>query len=199
MVVIAQTSRLIIRTPKFSDWQDVYEAINDKSIIGNLVGAKYPYTEEMAKRFVKKCIGRWRVKHKVLLPFFVELISEKKVIGVMHLVDINQVMGVAEVGYWMHKRYRRKSFTLESMISIYDYAFNTLKLRKLTAHIFSVNKKSCSFQDKLGAVKEGYLRKHVVCSLGKVHDVFVYGLLKSDWKKAAPKLKKELREKLRKK
>jgi [ribosomal protein S5]-alanine N-acetyltransferase len=198
MVIKLETKRLILRKPKMSDWKDLLEGMSNLNISKNLEPVSFPYKKKDAQDFIKKRIKKWNKKEQDDFVFFIELKSEKKVIGTMGLHNVDKFNGLSETGSWINEKYWRKSYITEAKIAVNEFAFNKLKLRKLHSPLFATNKASDATQKRMGYKLEGVLRKHSKCkATNKIHDVKVYGLLKEDWKKNLPKLKKHLKKKIR--
>jgi len=191
-----ETQRLILRKPRMNDAQRIKDIFGDIRILRNIVPAPYPYQLKDAKKFIEGQIKKWEKSDYL---FLLELKSEKKIIGAMGLHDINNFSGKAETGSWIGMKYQKKGYITEAKIAVNDFAFNKLKLRKLVSPVFSGNKASNATQKRIGYKLEGRLRKNDKCkATGKTHDTNLYGLLKEDWKKISPKLKKQLKEKIKK-
>lgn len=190
-----ETQRLILRGPRMSDAKKIQEIFNDLNILKYLVPVPYPYSIKESEKFLKEKIKK---KSKENLFFVIELKKEKKVIGVISLHKINKFSGTAETGSWIGLDHQRKGYITEAKIAINDFAFNKIKLRKIKSPVFSDNKASNATQKKMGYKLEGKLKKEDKCkATGKIHDTNIYGLFKENWKKISPKLKKELKEKIK--
>jgi len=127
-----------------------------------------------------------------VITLFIELKTEKKVIGAIGIHRIDYFSGVGTTGSWINKKYWRNGFMTEAKIAVNDFAFNKLKLRKLNSDVFVENKASNATQNKMGYKLEGTRRKNERSKAsGKIHDENIYGLLKEDWKKVRGKLIKE--------
>ncbi len=185
-----ETKRLILRKPKNSDWKDLLEGVGEYDVAKMLLRVPYPYKKEDAKKFVNKVIKEWKQKEPANILFFIELKSEKKVIGAIGIHKIDKFSGVGTTGSWINKKYWRNGYMTEAKIAVNDFAFNKLGLIRLTSKVFKENKASNATQSKMGYKLEGLMRK-VARSLasGRLHDEYVYGLLKEDWKKVKPKFK----------
>lgn len=195
MGIVLETPRLLLRKPKRSDVDDVHEGVNDKKTTEQLLVVPYPYTKKDAQDFVNRCIASWRKKEMDKYSFYIELKSENKVIGVIDL-RVNSQSKIANTGSWLNKKYRRNGYMTEAKIAVNNFAFNDLGMRRLHTEVFAQNIPSQKTQEKMGYVKEGYLRKHAIAiSTGKIHDEIKYGMLKSEWQKRLPQLKKEMKEK----
>ncbi len=191
-----ETKRLILRTPEMKDLNDLLEGVGNFDISKRLLRVPYPYPKKEGIKYLKKVIKRWSKKDKNDYSFFIELKSEKKVIGAMGLHKIDMREMTATTGSWINKKYWKKGFITETKIAINDFAFNKLKLKELKTEIFKENKASLATQKKMGYKFEGFRKKAQRClASGKLHDVLYYGLTKNDWKKRRIKLIKKLNSK----
>ncbi len=179
-----ETKRLILREPKTSDWKDIVEGIGEYDVCKWLFNTPYPYTKNDAEKFLKKKIAKWKQSIKDDYLFLIELKSEKKVIGAIEILRIDNFSKIGETGSWINKKHWRNGYITEAKIAVNDFAFNKLKLRRLYSPVYSENKASNATQLKMGYILEGTQRKaKKLLSTGKIHDVNMYGLLKEDWKK----------------
>ncbi len=193
-----ETKRLILRPPRKSDWKDIVEGAGELDVSKWVPIIPFPYKKKDAVWFINDVMKKWRKKKKEDYTFFIELKSEKKVIGVTGIHKVDMHNRKAKTGSWINKNYWRKGYILESKIPVLDFAFNKLKLRKIETGAFAENKASNKMSRKLGFKYEGRKRKTSVCkATGKIHDENHYGLLKEEWKKSRPKLVKELNKKLK--
>jgi len=188
-----ETKRLILRPPKKSDWKDILDGAKDLEVSRNTLLIPHPYKKKDAVWFINHSIKKWKDKNQKDYPFFIELKSEKKVIGV---TEINvKHSKKAGTGSWISKKYWKKGYITEAKIPLIDFVFNKLKLRRLESEAFKDNKASNNMSKKLGYVCEGTKRKSDISKAdGKLHDTNVYGLLKEEWKKTRPKLIKEIKK-----
>lgn len=191
-----KTKRLILRGPKISDWKDIVEGIGDYDVAKMMFSVPYPYSKKDALWFINLKIKESKKKEPNCYLFFIELKSEKKVIGVLEVFKINRFLGIGETGSWINKKYWRNGYMTEAKIAVNDFAFNIIKLRRLDSPVFKDNTASNATQLKMGYVLEGTMRKaHRSKATGKIHDVNMYGLLKEDWKKRRSILIKEMKNK----
>lgn len=79
--MILKTKRLILRPPRKSDWKDVVEGVKNVEVTRNLKVVPYPYTKKDAIKLINTTVKKWKKKEKDDYTFFIELKSEKKVIG----------------------------------------------------------------------------------------------------------------------
>ncbi|MBU1129062.1 MAG: GNAT family N-acetyltransferase [Nanoarchaeota archaeon] len=73
-----ETKRLILRTPKISDWKDIVEGIGNLKVSKNVSSVPYPYKKKDALDWINKQIKESKKKKKKGYSFVIELKSEKK-------------------------------------------------------------------------------------------------------------------------
>jgi RimJ/RimL family protein N-acetyltransferase len=194
-----ETRRLILRKPRLSDWKDVVEGVSPLRVSRYLAVVPHPYKRKDAEWFIKHSIKRWKQKEQTEWPFFIELKSEKKIIGVISIKSYDKQNKICETGSWVNKKYWRKGYITEAKIAVNEFAFNKLKVRKMETGVYNKNVASNATQKAIGYEYEGTrLKHHIVKSTGKIYDEHLYGLMKKDWKKNLPKLRKKLNEKIKK-
>ncbi|MEK6833813.1 MAG: GNAT family protein [Nanoarchaeota archaeon] len=196
-----ETERLILREPRMSDWKDIVEGIGDLEVSKNLSTVPYPYKKKDAEYWIKKTIKKWKKRGKEIesYNFLIELKSEKKVIGSIGIPMIDYKNKFCTTGSWLNKNYHKKGYITEAKIVLNEFAFNKLKMRKMETETFSENTASNATQKAVGYKMEGCRRKHHISkATGKIHDENMYGLMKEDWKKLLPKLKKHLKDRIKK-
>ena len=62
------------------------------------------------------------------------------------------------------------------------YGFEILKFQRIAFYVDQENLRSCSAMAKIGAVKEGILRKHRVRPDGTLRNSVVFSITDEDWK-----------------
>jgi len=194
-----ETKRLILRKPRISNWKDIVEGLNYIEVSRNLIFVPYPYKKRDAVKWIKYLIKNWKKKNKENYTFFIELKSEKKVIGETGIYGISKHHSTCTIGSWINKKYWRKGYILEAKVPVLDFVFNKLKLRKVETSVNKENAASNNMSKKLGFKFEG-VRKKSIKSLadGEIHDDVLYGLFKEEWKKRRPKIIKEINKKIKK-
>jgi [ribosomal protein S5]-alanine N-acetyltransferase len=85
----------------------------------------------------------------------------------------------AEIGYWLARPYWGQGIMTDAVGVYVRYAFDDLKLLRLTAHVFDFNVGSARVLEKNGFKLEGRLRKHFRKE-EKLYDAHFFGLLKED-------------------
>jgi len=192
-----ETKRLVLRKPKKEDWKDLVEGLNEIEVTKNTSQIPHPYKKKDAIKFIKEARKKFRKRQGY--PFFLELKDKSKVIGCIDISNINKFNGTATTGSWVNKNYWKRGFITEAKIAANSFVFNKLGLRRLDSEVYANNEASNKTQKRLGYKYEGTRREAVKSKAsGKIHDSNVYGLLKEDWRKESPDIKKHLQNKIKK-
>lgn len=86
--------------------------------------------------------------------------STNKVVGTAMIFSFNHTAKHAEIGYVFHQDVWGKGFGTELVQLMSDFAFNTLELHKLHAHINAANIGSSRVLEKNGYEVEGRLKDY---------------------------------------
>ncbi|NUZ09881.1 GNAT family N-acetyltransferase [Pseudoalteromonas sp. McH1-7] len=105
--------------------------------------------------------------------------GDKALIGKCLLFSWDKESRRAEIGFGIAKSQWGQGVIPEIGTALIDYAFSTLKLRRIEAEIDPANIGSAKVLAKLGFTKEGHLRARWEIA-GDVSDSALYGLLASD-------------------
>jgi [ribosomal protein S5]-alanine N-acetyltransferase len=106
--------------------------------------------------------------------------AENHLIGTCSLFNIDEQCRRAELGYGIARDFWRKGFMTEAVSAVIEYGFAVMGLNRLEADIDPRNTALCKSLEKLGFVREGYLRERWIVA-GEVCDSALYGLLARDW------------------
>lgn len=167
-----ETQRMIIRDFKPEDAKDLHEIFGDDEVMENCEPA---YDYEKTSTFLEDfCIGRKgavAAVHK----------ESDKVIGYILLKALEE--DVYEMGWIFNKKYWGQGYAYESCSQVIAYAFEELNAHKVFAEATDAVK-SVGLMKKLGMVQEGVQRSQTRDNNGNWADLYLYGLLREDWKKA---------------
>ena len=86
----------------------------------------------------------------------------------------------AELGYWLAVPAWGQGIATEAVRALVDYGFREIVLARIYAQVIAGNDVSMRVLDKIGMVREGVKRQHVRKG-HRLHDVTIYGLLRSEW------------------
>jgi N-acetyltransferase len=127
------------------------------------------------------------------LPFAVVLQSSGLAIGATRFMSIQQEHKTLEIGgTWYGLAYQGKAVNTDAKYLLLSYAFEHLKVHRVQLKTDSRNLRSQKAIEKLGAKREGVLRRHMVLKDGTLRDSVVYSIIDLEW----PDVKLRLRERL---
>ena len=107
--------------------------------------------------------------------------AEGDLVGICSLFGIDFSNRRAEVGYALARHAWRQGFLQEALIALIGYGFDVLDLNRIEADTDPRNEASKRSLERLGFVKEGFLRERWHVN-GEVCDTDFYGLLRKDWR-----------------
>ncbi len=168
-----ETQRLILRPFKMSDCDDVARICNNEKFSQFLL-LPFPYTKDMAKSWIST--HKQARKDDLSYDFAITDKKTKKLIGSISLM-IKRKHNQAEVGYWICPDFSGKGIATESLKSVLNFGFNTLKLHKIYALHFIENLASGRVMEKCGLKYVATLHDHALKN-GIYHDVKYYELVK---------------------
>ncbi|MDO8509108.1 MAG: GNAT family protein [Nanoarchaeota archaeon] len=169
-----ETNRLILQRPSLKEAKDLAENGNEKSMPYFTWYIPYPFTENNAKKIIKEF---WLDEKKGNVGFSIRLKEENKVIGIIDIYSIKKEHKKAKIGYWIGKKYRGKGLASEAVRAVINYAFNNLKLDKLSADTLVDNEASNILLKKVGFREVGIMQKERIID-GKAIDCYLWEILK---------------------
>lgn len=118
---------------------------------------------------------------RVLFQWGIALGDEDRVIGTCTLNHIDERNRRAEIGFALGSAYWGNGYMQEALKLFIGFAFGRLALHRIEADVDPENVRSIRTLERLGFVREGYLRERWLVG-GGVQDSLFYGLLRSDWR-----------------
>ncbi|MCI0405084.1 MAG: GNAT family N-acetyltransferase [candidate division Zixibacteria bacterium] len=159
---------------KATDFELCLRWINDPEVNPYLL-VHFPVTEKKEKEWFDNLANN---PSEVVLG--IETL-DGRLIGTMGLHRINNKDRTAMTGALIgEKEYWGKGYGTDAKMTILDYAFNTLNLRKVNSSVYAFNKRSLKYNLKCGYKVEG-VRKKQIFRNGKYNDEIVIAVFKEDW------------------
>jgi RimJ/RimL family protein N-acetyltransferase len=127
------------------------------------------------------------------LPFAVIHLGSGRAIGSTRYLDIQpQHRGLEIGGTWYGVAYQRSAVNTECKYLLLRHAFEVLGCLRVQLKTDLRNERSQRAIERIGAVREGVLRNHMILPDGHVRSSVYYSLLNLEW----PAVKAKLEEKL---
>lgn len=102
------------------------------------------------------------------------------VVGSCTLAALSVAHRRAELGFALARPAWGRGYMAEMLPALLSFAFGTLRLHCLEADVDPLNARSIRALERLGFVREGYLRERYLL-YGQTQDALLYGLLHREW------------------
>jgi N-acetyltransferase len=128
------------------------------------------------------------------LPFTIIHRATGKVAGWTRFGNIRRHDNGVEIGWtWVGQLWQRTAVNTETKCLLLEHAFERLGCYRVEFKTDLLNLNSQRAIERLGAVKEGVFRKHMLMPDGRIRDSVYYSIIDDDW----PRTKARLQERLR--
>ncbi len=125
------------------------------------------------------------------LPFAVILQADGRAIGATRYMEIRPKHRALEIGgTWYAPAYQRTAVNTECKYLLLKHAFEDLGCVRVQFKTDARNLRSQKAIERIGAVREGLLRQHVITPSGYIRDSVYYSIIDREW----PVIKKHLEE-----
>ncbi len=172
--MIIKSKNFILRPYRKGDEKSLSQNISHRHIYRYTLNIPFPYTVSNAKRWIdynKKISKSKNIKE---INFAID--KNGKVIGGVGFREMEKEQG--EIGYWLGNRYWNRGIMTEAIKLFTDFGFQKLKLTKIYAPVFSMNKASARVLQKNGYNLEKSLQNHGLKD-GKPIDAVMFAKVKN--------------------
>jgi RimJ/RimL family protein N-acetyltransferase len=119
--------------------------------------------------------------------------STGEVIGSTSFYEVAPAARAIAIGHtWLGRRWWRTGHNTDSKLLLLTHAFETLGAVRVVWHTDIRNVRSQAAIERLGATKEGVLRKHRIRRDGTWRDTVQYAMTDDDWPEARLRLTRAL-------
>lgn len=172
------TERLTLRCAKMGDTADLYDICRDPAVARYVLWDAHT-SPSITRNYIRFLQRQYRQGEP---PTFVIVFEpEKKVVGTISFIWIQQENRSAEVGYSLHHHYWNRGIATEALKAILKYGFQELELNRIEAQHDVANPASGRVMEKAGMQREGILRERIY-NKGKYVDVMLYSILRRDYR-----------------
>ena len=136
------------------------------------------YTEQEARAVIEQQKGRSPGRPGEWFTIALELKGAGTLVGhvALSVKDEHQ----AEIGFTMARAFHGRGLASEAAARVLDYAFNELKLHRVTAIADCENEKSVALLERLGMRREGHFIENIWFK-GKWGSEYLYAVLRDEW------------------
>ena len=182
--------RIQLRTMLASDGYELAKAASDGDL-WTLPYASAPSTGDVENYIRVALEGR---ANGTAIPFVIQTLDPKRVIGSSRFFDINWPHRHLEIGFtWLAKSWQKTFVNTEAKFLMLSFAFERLNCIRVQFSMDEMNKDACKALTRIGAHQEGILRHNAIMPGGRRRDTAIYSILDEEW----PEIKKDLEERLR--
>ncbi len=175
---VLTTPRLILRPLRMEDAADYFAFASDPAVVRYLRWGPHPslqatqaYLAEVIEGYARRPDGLWGI----------ELAQEGRLVGVIHLMELDSRERKADVGVVVNAAYWNRGIGSEALRRVLAFCFEELPLRRVQALPVSRNAAACRMLEKCGLTHEGLLRRHAL-QKGQWRDFELYTILMDDFR-----------------
>lgn len=125
------------------------------------------------------------------LPFVAIHLASSRIAGATRYLNIMpKDRGLEIGGTWYGLEFQRTPVNTECKYLLLRHAFETLGCIRVQLKTDLRNERSQKAIERIGAVKEGVLRKHMILPDGRIRDSVFYSILDTEWPEVKLRLEK---------
>ena len=127
------------------------------------------------------------------VPFVTMDRASNQVIGSTRFANIDWPNKRAEIGWtWLNPKWWRTAMNTEAKYLMLRHAFEEWKLMRVELKTGHKNVRSQKAIERVGGVREGTLRKHMIQPDGSIRDSVYFSILDDEWPSLKPRLERLL-------
>jgi RimJ/RimL family protein N-acetyltransferase len=150
-----------------------------------------PISDDSMRVWVRDILNRRDSGNE--LPFAVVHLASGKIVGATRYLEMRpEHKGLEIGGTWYSIEFQRTGVNTECKYLLFKYAFEVLGCIRVQLKTDLRNIRSQRAIERLGAVKEGILRNHLITPEGIIRDSVYYSILDSEWNKVKIELEAKL-------
>ena len=177
----------IIRPCQANDAEPVYEAVREsmKELYPWMPWCHRAYAIEDSRIWFGSRPDLWQKGMEY--DFLIADRSESRPLGICSLNNLDRENRLANLGYWIRTSQVRKGVATACVPLVARFGFEELQLNRIEIIVATGNVPSLGLATKIGATREGRLRKRLVVR-DQVYDAIMFSLIPEDIKSSGPKI-----------
>lgn len=182
-----ETERLILRKFKVEDADAMFHNWASSDEVTKFLTWPSHESVEVTKYLLNDWIPRYNKSD--YYNWVIELKETGEIVGNISVVQINENIKEASLGYCMGENWWGQGIMPEAGKAVINYLFNEIGFNRIEAYHDKNNPKSGRVMQKLGMIYEGVRRKKGINNQGIIDDV-VYAILWEDYQQSCIRLVK---------
>ena len=147
--------------------------------IWDYLPARMSSFEDM-ERFIENALQQKATGNE--FPYVIQEVQTGRIVGSTRYCDIQPAHKNLEIGWtWLTPDMWRTPINTECKFLLLQNAFESLSILRVCLKTDARNTRSQRAVERLGAVKEGVLRRHRILPDGFVRDSIYYSILDTEW------------------
>lgn len=156
----------------------LYEAAVDKRIWEHM--SNYLMTRDNVEQYVQD--AQKKKDSTIDFPYVIVDQESNKIIGATWLMDVSMMHKRLEIGStWINPKYWRTNINTNCKYLLLKYCFEVLEFQRVQIKTDYKNIRSQQAIERLGAIKEGILRNHMIRKEGTIRHTVMYSITKEEW------------------
>lgn len=165
--------------------QGLYEIANDQTIWTHLPKTIQTLTD--MESFVQEASSKKQTGTE--FPFVILLRENNKIIGTTRFLDISHKNKTLEIGWtWLTPSVWGKETNTECKYLLLRHCFETLNVIRVQLKTDERNIRSQKAIERIGGVREGIFRNHMIRKDGTNRNSVIYSIIESEWGEVKNKL-----------
>ncbi|MGN1218608.1 MAG: GNAT family N-acetyltransferase [Phocaeicola sp.] len=173
--MILRGKKTILRPIESEDLEFVRSLINDPDIEKTIVGWALPISRKDEEHWYASFSNTAQN-----IRYIITTLDGERV-GMTGLGNIDMKNGCAKgLGIRIAQNAQSKGLATDAYMTMFNFAFNELRLHRIETSAFDDNLPSLKFQEKLGCKREGFKREAAFKN-GEYKNIVTFGCLKNDF------------------
>ncbi len=157
-----------------SHFSDLEKLANDKRI---WQFATFEHNRFKAE-WIDKALMHMQQNKRICFVIF----YQAKIVGSTSYYHIDVDNKKLIIGYtWLHPDYWGSKINRIIKLLMLEYAFKELGCIRVEFQVDSLNTPSQNALQKIGIKQEGILRNHMLLSIGRIRDTYIYSIIPDEW------------------
>lgn len=165
--------------PLSMDHLDALAAVGLDPDLWELTGSQVRHREDLA-RWIASALAEQAAG--TALPFVTTLVTDGTVVGATRFGNWAPAHRRVEIGWtWVARPWQRTAVNTEAKWLMLRHAFEVLGCQRVELKTDLLNQRSQQAMLRLGATREGVLRRHMVTESGRVRDTVYFSVIAEEW------------------
>ena len=176
--IILENDIVLLRPVELTDIESIAEAGRDERIWEHRQVSLT--TKKAVEQYVKNAIAERNLK----VSYMFVIIDKKtnKIVGCTSFLDISLEHKRLEIGNtWINPSVWRTPINTNCKFLLLTYCFEQLKLNRVQLKTGHQNIRSQKAIERIGAVKEGVFRNHMIRRDGSIRHTVMYSITNEEW------------------